>query len=267
MSYIGKVREEARQFEKLTNEGPIKSLTAFVSFPSTLNRDGSGVFRGEPEFYDVPLNPSVFRELFKDGEDLMAREIGEIKKARSIYQSKKISDKYLNAFAPHMHDDDLNWLFFARHVGRDTRLLDVSWNPLVALYFACGGVPENDGVVYFFFGRNFRPVKKGYSDWLDRRDFPILPISFKEFLSSEFDQRDENTPYLVAPDLPQERILAQNGAFFLWKDPEMRPAAEKQLIPAVIDGDSKHEIRSDLAAFGISKQSLFPNEKPAKSGA
>lgn len=40
-----------------------------------------------------------------------------------------------------------------QHYGMPTRLLDLTKNPLVALYFACVSEPNNDGVVYITCGQ------------------------------------------------------------------------------------------------------------------
>jgi len=187
--------------------------------------------------------------------------------AISEYSNSVIADRFLNAFSPLMHELDLNWLFFARHIEKKTRLLDVSRNPLVALYFACGKVFDSDGselhkdgVVYFFQTSSYRPIKKTYVDPLDRRDFPTLPISYSEFLSPDFDPRvGGEVPYLIFPDMPQERILAQQGSFYFWKDPNVRLVDQRQLFPVIIDANAKVSIRGELDSFGISQETLFPN--------
>ena len=42
----------------------------------------------------------------------------------------------------------LEKLIFLQHYGLKTRLLDVTFNPLIALYFACSSHAEDDGAVY-----------------------------------------------------------------------------------------------------------------------
>lgn len=236
----------------------ITSVADFASLVSVFSGQ-SLVFRGEPKIYDTPLVPSVFREPWNESEELRQREFIEIEAARTEYREKGVSDRYLNAFAPTMHRDDLNWMFLARHFGRDTRLLDVSRNPLVALHFACADENAHDGVIYLFPPGNFRPVRGEYTDWLDRRDFPTLPISYRELLSDDFDRGGESVPYLVDPHVPQERIQARAGMFLLWKNPELVLSTERQLVPAIIGCEYKSKILSQLYAFGISQVTMFPN--------
>ncbi len=49
---------------------------------------------------------------------------------------------YLNS------DNNVEIYFAAQHFGMPTRLLDWSWNPLTALFFACFDEPRKDGFVY-----------------------------------------------------------------------------------------------------------------------
>lgn len=246
----------------------VTSVADFVPAPPLLLNAGMRpIFRGEPEIYSEPLTPSLFRRKYSKVSQLEKHEISEIENAYYSYAKGDISDRFINAFAPAMHGHDLNWLFFARHIGNETRLLDVTINPLVALYFATektfdveGNQTHKDGVVYFFQTSSYRPARSRYEDPLDERDYPRLPISYLELLSGNFDQKVHDVPYLVFPELPQERILAQTGGFFFWKNPEKKLREMRQVFPVIVDAHSKNEIRKQLESFGISREILFPNQ-------
>ena len=45
-------------------------------------------------------------------------------------------------------ENDMDLLFLAQHYGLPTRLLDFTFNPMIALYFACESELEKDGKVY-----------------------------------------------------------------------------------------------------------------------
>ena len=90
-------------------------------------------FRGQSDAC-WKLDPSVMRNdnhRRKEGEmlrDLMTRQPDEFSKFASALD---------------------RWMI-AQHYGLRTRFLDISANPLVGLYFACGGSKETDGCLYVF---------------------------------------------------------------------------------------------------------------------
>ena len=241
----------------LTSVGDFAKLISFFSAPF--------VFRGEEEAFESRLQPVAFRKDWNSGEELFRHEVDEIEIAQRKYFDGSIEDRFLNAFAPRMHLDDVNWVFLARHIGQSTRLLDVSLNPLVALYFACGGSADRNGMVYFFGRNGFRPVRSEYLDWLDAQDFPIIPISYSQLLRFEFDDMKPPVPYLVEPSFPNERLQAQSGMFMIWEDRDARIQDATQVFVCAVEGKQKSVIRQQLRSFGINDYSLFPNSPDHKS--
>jgi hypothetical protein len=248
----------------------ISELSEYTQLITRFFRGGDWLFRGDGELYEFPATPSLLR-----GEPSFSRRRypdrsitdQEIEAVEDCQQNHPDgSDRYIRAFIPSIHRLDVNWLPLARHFGFGTRLLDVSANPLVALFFACEDVENtNDGYVYVFASGNFRPVNDRNPAQKSISDFPPIPINYLDLydVDAEFEDRFNQLPYLFDPSIPQERLQAQAGKFLFWRDLYMNLFDRTQAIPLRIRGAAKPDTLSELSAFGITKQLLFPNEAPA----
>lgn len=142
-----------------------------------------------------------------------------------------------------------------QHYGCPTRLLDITTNPLVALYFACIGEDNSDGAIYIF-SVNKRDVRYADSDriqmlatlaefraldqeWLWNTAYKsATEDKFPQLKSGKYQERlveqfyhaikrhnaafereivplDLLTPQFVQPNRDNPRILKQDGAFII----------------------------------------------------
>ena len=108
--------------------------------------NGKIIFRGHPDFQYKNI-PSVFRN-----PNINANENIVLSELVSLHPEDFIQDT-----------SALEQLVRAQHYGLPTRLLDVSFNPLAALYFACRSNEYCDGEVVVYFVEDSR-IKQYYSD-------------------------------------------------------------------------------------------------------
>ncbi len=121
-----------------------------------------------------------------------------------------------------------------QHFGLPTRLIDVTHNPIVALFFACDGSPRNNGCIYW--GSNEHLCNDKFADAIarevieyDRGDYCCKDIRrfFPETFSNieEWSDSDKtrlvfcinglSRPYYILPPYNNSRIKAQKGAFII----------------------------------------------------
>lgn len=175
-----------------------------------------------------------------------------------------------------------------QHYGLPTRLLDITTNPLVALYFVCSDKPKEDGefVIFKVYKNDIRffdsdavsvvsnlarrPSEFIIPEELDRDKFNekdeilylLHEIKYeKPHFQNLIDREDLEKVFCVLPKLENPRIVKQSGAFFLFgiKGNKMSPA-EFTYLPQriIINSKGKKEILESLEMLGIDEASLFP---------
>ena len=109
----------------------INSLSEFIQSLEKINSNNF-VFRGESDFY-----PEILASVLR-------------KTGNTYYNFKKLYDDYYREIAFDLTEIEReNFLAYSQHHGLPTPLIDISNNPLVALYFACSSSPSQDtGYVY-----------------------------------------------------------------------------------------------------------------------
>ena len=234
-------------------------------------------FRGQcNSVWDI--RPSIFRE------SLVSVESRIIKTAKS-----RVPSEFRECTSPF---EELTKL---QHYGLPTRLLDLTRNPLVALYFACcssekvtdneGVEKSSDGVVY---------ICSGYEESTDSFNSTVLAkiaqidfdgettlkllkdkLGLTEELPAEAFIKILQGSAFVMPSYNNSRIIRQSGAFLITgsinicQDDEdiwnsvvskcvrnLNEAIDVKRI--IIPNEIKEDILDELDLFNINESSLFP---------
>lgn len=156
------------------------------------------VFRGESETYKTYLKPKLARNksvlrhctTYENKFNLTKLEVREVRD----FQKTKMGKLLMRSLSPNAVD----WLPLARHYGGSTRLLDVTRNALVALYFACVQDIDKDGWVFAIKVSGLRPQSRNQAS-VGKRDIEQgIPGTFLEvFEPTETQCVYENAPHFL----------------------------------------------------------------------
>lgn len=204
----------------------MESLEQYVKEVMEFPDNYSLLFRGHTNI-NYEIKPSLFRsQNFYKNEYMMYQEL-----------VLRCPDDFLKC------DSHLDFLVEMQHYGLPTRLLDFSFNPLVALYFACE-VKDNTGEVIVYAVKNDNILYAKDKSVTVRSCLPMMQyerqcdmcnamndkfIREKEFgeywnelrmelpqIESSLDSNLLRWPVFVKPTRNNRRIAHQEGAFLLW---------------------------------------------------
>lgn len=133
------------------------------------------------------------------------------------------------------------WLALAQHYGLPTRLLDWTFNPLVALYFAVEANCETDAVLFAL-----NAGKK-----------------MSEAIVESGDRFAIDMPMKYLPSAQTPRIVAQEGLFTVQPNVSLplgdQLLADWRLDQITIPASAKAELIYQLFRQGVHRTSLFPD--------
>ena len=136
--------------------------------------------------------------------------------------------------------NDMELLFLAQHYGLPTRLIDWSYNPLVALFFACNSNEDKDGVVY---------CKTLEGEIREKNEGDNKPMTINQIINND-------KSLFVIPDRTDVRYINQKALFMLCgKDCQEKEKLDKYII----NKKYKKDIIEELTLLGFDEHFIFPS--------
>lgn len=177
------------------------------------------------------------------GRNPVKRE-GKLDTGRLLDDERQLLSEFkrkASAYSTAVPVGDLDWLCIGRHYGLATRLLDMTSNPLIALFFAAYPDSNTDFAIYRYW----------FSSWLeDQHSMDLKTLQ----------RQKESMP--LYPRLTAERFVRQSSVMLVchkpWEDFDFSLAPEnltKIVFPAAI----RNKIRHQLSVLGITPSFVRPD--------
>jgi len=257
----------------------IGSVRTYISAIETLPQDAAAVifYRGHGDI-SYELVPSIYRNN------------GWIRNEHVIFQELVL--RCPNDFQ--LSGPTFNTLVKMQHYALPTRLLDITTNPLIALYFSCVGGGTADAEVVVFKipkdeiryydsdrvslisnigrlpGNTYFPKDQDIEQFNMNDDVVKLVREIqreKPYFEARVNPNDISSVACVKPVLDNPRIIKQDGAFLLFGvDGEKgKPASvpDNYLLTnkefrIVIRGNDKIKVLEQLESLGITRSTIYP---------
>jgi len=185
--------------------------------------------------------------------------------ARILRLFKAKSHLYLDHVPP--DKDAYQWLALMQHHGAPTRLLDITWSPYVALFFALERATRPAAVWAFL-----EPAISDRNTVKIRGGRKIRPNDIAIWRAGNYERHylPGSTPFVTIgkPKVMNQRLIAQSGSFIVpgvLDEPiedilSGYPNPKKCLVKIVIDTEKvRKESMHRLYSMNITNASLFPD--------
>lgn len=243
-------------------------ISMFVEYPL------AGFYaRGEPKDYETSFLPSIWRKghQFEDKTPLgdsttfTQGELAALHKCQESVLSGQLTDDYFLKFIDDAKAEIdlkshnlLHWAALAQHYNREqshpTRLIDLTRDPLVALYFAVNKKPKNSGFVHYFTD-NFNEVSDIENVKFRGTYFDIHEVRSPDGYPCH---PNDDTLAIARTPFPNRRVEAQRGVFGWTRQIDIGCRRGGLIIE--IPSDAKETVLEQLRRLNYDDYTLLPND-------
>jgi len=252
---VTKLREQRYKMQR-------KTIRSWSDFDRLVERKHfrKWIFRGQ-SCSSWALESSLHRA-FDEAQSIYKLKNGKEKSLNRFEHEKVMIDRfkcnahlYLNHLP--LSEDLLSWLSLMQHYGAPTRLLDFSFSPYVALFFALE-TGEEDAAVYCV---NHNAIRNDDDEYFGKDRLEV----YSRVLQPK-SEKDDPCLFAFEPTFSNQRLLSQQGLFVATNTLEIShgkilsdyEVKEEDVIKIIIPAKHRFEGLRKLNKMNINSANIYP---------